>query len=203
MRGFTDKALLLLSDVDKYEESGSMYKYDYKQAVANILRYLNSAGMQHHCLITDALATEIVVENTVWLATGAVEDMFFAKNYCGVPSYDTIPLEGNICDEIRKKYPIARGTSVEETFKAVSSRVKMAEQKLIASYRFVVVFGNSFKVKSKSNDGRAVMRVNDRHFYTSMELGGEGVPINSFMQIPYANLCLSEWGKYDGSANHE
>ena len=36
MRGFTDKALILLSKPDSFEECGSIYKYDYKVAVDNI-----------------------------------------------------------------------------------------------------------------------------------------------------------------------
>lgn len=33
MRGFTDKALVLLSKQEGFEECGSIYKYDYKVAV--------------------------------------------------------------------------------------------------------------------------------------------------------------------------
>ena len=38
MRGFTDKALILLSKPDSFEECGSIYKYDYKVAIDNIAR---------------------------------------------------------------------------------------------------------------------------------------------------------------------
>ena len=84
MRGFTDKALILLSKPDSFEECGSIYKYDYKVAIDNIINYLDSMGISHDCLITDGLATNMNMHNPLWLATGAPEDMFFMRNFCGV-----------------------------------------------------------------------------------------------------------------------
>ena len=63
MRGFTDKALILLSKPDSFEECGSIYKYDYKVAIDNIINYLDSMGISHDCLITDGLATNMNMHN--------------------------------------------------------------------------------------------------------------------------------------------
>ena len=76
--------------------------------------------------------------------------------------------------------------------------MKYMEKAIISTYAFVVVFGTEFRVKAKEGDGRAVLRINEKKFYTSMELSGESVSINDFLQIPYGNQCLSEWGKYCG-----
>lgn len=198
MRGFTDKALILLSKADSFNECGSIYKYDYKVAVDNIIQYLDSMGISHDCLITDGLATNMNMHNPRWLATGAPEDMFFMRNFCGVPDYPVVDLDKDAVDLLRSKFAIKRGLSPEERFPIVSKRVKYVERSLIASYSFVVVFGTEFRVKSKEGDGRAVLRINEKKFYTSMELSGEQVPINDFLQIPYGNQCLSEWGKYSG-----
>ena len=191
MRGFTDKALILLSKPDSFEECGSIYKYDYKVAVDNIINYLD-------CLITDGLATNMNMHNPRWLATGAPEDMFFMRNFCGVPDYPVVDLDKDAVDLLRSKFEIKRGLSPEERFPIVSKRVKYMEKAIISTYAFVVVFGSEFRVKSKAGDGRAVLRVNEKKFYTSMDLSGEPVSINDFLQIPYGNQCLSEWGKYCG-----
>lgn len=200
MRGFTDKALILLSKQEGFEECGSIYKYDYKVAVKNIIDYLSCVGISHDCLITDGLATSMDMHNPRWLATGAPEDMFFMRNFCGVPDYPVINLDQGSVDVIRSKFEIKRGLSPEERFPIVSKRVKYIEKMLIGSYTLVVVFGDAFRVKSKVGDGRAILRVNEKKFYTSMELSGEPVPINDFLQVPYGNQCLSEWGKYSGNS---
>ena len=198
MGGFTDKALILLSKPDSFEECGSIYKYDYKVAVDNIINYLDSMGISHDCLITDGLATNMNMHNPRWLATGAPEDMFFMRNFCGVPDYPVVDLDKDAVDLLRSKFEIKRGLSPEERFPIVSKRVKYMEKAIISTYAFVVVFGSEFSVKSKAGDGRAVLRINEKKFYTSMELSGESVSINDFLQIPYGNQCLSEWGKYCG-----
>lgn len=198
MRGFTDKALILLSKPDSFEECGSIYKYDYKVAVDNIINYLDSMGISHDCLITDGLATNMNMHNPRWLATGAPEDMFFMRNFCGVPDYPVVDLDKDAVDLLRSKFEIKRGLSPEERFPIVSKRVKYMEKAIISTYAFVVVFGSEFRVKSKAGDGRAVLHINEKKFYTSMELSGESVSINDFLQIPYGNQCLSEWGKYCG-----
>lgn len=199
MRGFTDKALILLSKRDGFDECGSIYKFDYQSAIKNIVDYLAGVGISHDCLITDELATHMNMYTPRWLATGAPEDMFFMRNFCGVPDYPTVDLDAVILKAVRSKYVIKRGLKPEERFPIVSKRVKYAEKELMNSYSLVVVFGKDFRVKSKPGDGRAILRVNEKKFYTSMELSGEEVPINDFLQIPYGNQCLSEWGKYSGS----
>lgn len=196
MKGFSDRALILLSNLETYEECGFTYKYDYKLAVKNLINYLASVGVAHDCLITDRLAASIDMRDPRWLATGAPEDMFFMQSYCGVPKHGTVPLDDTTLARLRSKFPIERGLSPEDRFPIVAKRVKLAERVLIESYPVVVVFGQEFKVKSKPDDGRAILRIHEKKFYTSMELSGMEVPINDFLQIPYANQCLSEWGKY-------
>lgn len=138
------------------------------------------------------------MHNPLWLATGAPEDMFFMRNFCGVPDYPVVDLDKDSVDLLRNKFEIKRGLSPEERFPIVSKRVKYMEKAIISTYAFVVVFGTEFRVKSKEGDGRAVLRVNEKKFYTSMDLSGKPVSINDFLQIPYGNQCLSEWGKYCG-----
>ena len=198
MKGFTDKALILLSKPHGFEEYGSIYRYDYQLAVQNVVEYLHSMDVSHDCLITDGLAARMNMYSPRWLATGTPEDMFFMKNFCGVPDYPTVALSAELIERVRSKYEVKRGLTPEERFPIVSKRVKFAERELIDSYSFVVIFGNAFRVKSNGCDGKAVLRVNEKKFYTSLELSGAPVPINDFLQIPYVNQCLSEWGKYSG-----
>lgn len=199
MKGFTDKALILLSTWDDFSQSSSMYKYDYKRAVDNLILYLDSVNVKRACLITDQMAARINMHNPLWLATGAPEDMFFMQNFCSVPKYETQALPEALQEKLRSKFPLTRGMEPKERFSVVSKRVKYAEKELISSYDFVVVFGKQFNVKTHPGDGRAVMHVSDRGFIATLELSGEFVPINSFLQLGYANQSLSEWGKYSGN----
>lgn len=196
MRGFTDKALILLSSPKQYAEGSDTYHYDYKLAVHNIIHYLQSMGIKHDCLITDYLATQMDMQNPNWLATGAPEDMFFLRTYCGVPDYPIKNLPPELMTTIRKKYPVERGLLPKDRYYIVAKRVKYAEQALMQRYSFIVVFGNEFHVKTKPEDGKAILTVHEKKFYTSLTLSGETIPINDFLQIPYANLYLSDWGKY-------
>lgn len=199
MRGFTKRALILLSSLEEYNQCTASYRYSYKLAVENLITYLQSMGVEHDCLITDQLATHMDMHKPTWLATGASEDMFFVHNFCGVPSYEVKDLSDAEAKRLREKFPIERGTAPAARFEIVKKRVNFMEKQLIKSYDFVVVFGKQYNVKTKPGDGHAVLRVNAKKFYTSLELSGEEVPINGFLQIPYGNQPLSEWGKYSGS----
>jgi hypothetical protein len=196
MRGFTDRGLVLLSAAEDYYACGAAYKYDYKLAVSNVIHYMRSVGIAHDCFITDSLATGINMQDPTWLATGAQEDVFFMQNFAGVPKYELKPAEQELVSTIRAKFPIERGLEQSERLKIVAKRVQYVERSIISSYRFIVVFGKYFNVKSIEGDGRAVLRVNEKKFYTTLMLSGKEVPINSFLQIPHASLCLSNWGMY-------
>lgn len=199
MKGFTDKALLLLSDPSDLEEVTTSFRVSYMKAVENIIEYLKDNGIQHYCLLSDALTSRINMHNPVWLATGDSADMFFMQNFCSVPKYEAQPLTEDLALKVRTKFPIERGLSPEERFDIVSKRVRFTERALISRFNFVVVFGKQYNPTTKPGDGRAVMRVDSHHFYTSLQLSGENIPINDFMQLSYANQCLSEWGKYNGT----
>ena len=131
------------------------------------------------------------------------------KNYTGmhrmqaaqlqhVPDYPVVDLDKDSVDLLRNKFEIKRGLSPEERFPIVSKRARYMEKAMISSYAFVLVLGTELRVRPKEGDGRAVLRVNEKKFYTSMDLSGKPVSINDFLQIPYGNQCLSEWGKYCG-----
>lgn len=199
MRGFADRALILFSDPSYYNEALGSYKNNYRRAVQNLLTYLESIGVEHDCLLTDQLAVQFNLPNTRWIATAVPEDLFFMRNYCNIPNQESTPLPDALATKLRTKYPVERGLSPEDRFAIVAKRTRMAERNLIDSYKFVVVFGNTFRVRTKESDGRAVFSVNDKRFYTRMELSGAEVPISDFLQIPYGNLSLCDWGLYNGA----
>lgn len=193
MKGFTDSALILLSNIEEFSQGCPNYQYMYRKAVHNLITYLNSMDIGHDCFITDSMATHLPMENVRWLATGAPEDMFFIKSYCSVPAYDSVPLSDNALALVRKRYPIPKGLTPEERFGIVSKRIKYCEREIIKSYKFVVVFGNQFVVHSKAEDGKAILYVNAKKFYTELMMGGEKMPINDFMRVDYASMCLCDW----------
>mgnify|MGYP000591611997 CR=1 FL=1 len=48
------------------------------------------------------------MHNPLWLATGAPEDMFFMRNFCGVPDYPVVDLDKDSVDLLRNKFEIKR-----------------------------------------------------------------------------------------------
>lgn len=198
MRGFTDKALILLSDKESFLASHTLHRTLYQQSINNLIGYLQDMEMQHYCLISDGLAGCLNMHSPKWLSTAAPEDLFFMRTYCNIPDGVSESITTEQVELLRKKYPIARGIDPLDRLKIVANRVKYMEKQIISTFQFVVVFGSLYKVRTKENDGRAVLRINDKHFYTSMELSGQALPINEFLQIPYGNVSLSEWGKYSG-----
>lgn len=198
MRGFTDEALLLFSKLDVYESGSRQYKCNYQLAVDNLLDYLADMGISHACLISDQSAPRLSLREPHWFDTGAREDMFFLHNFTYVPEYPSTPLDSVLISTLRKKYPLTRGMTIPEQAKVVGNRITYAEKALIGTFKFVVVFGEQFRVKSAEEDGRAILHVHEKTFQPSMVLSGNPVPINIFLQRSYANLCLTEWGKYRG-----
>lgn len=194
MRGFASNALLLFSDMNQVMESHS-FAGNYKLAVNNLLIYLDSVGIGHDCFISDELAFNLALPKTRWIATGASEDIFFMTKFCNVPSYDLVPLRDDLCQLIRDKHPLKRGMSQQERAKIIQKRVELAEKQLISSYQLVIVFGKNYRVKTREDDGRAVIHVK-KGFIPTLELSGKEVPINDFLQLPYGNLTLLEWGNY-------
>ena len=195
MRGFTDRGLLLFSSMDDYLSATWAFTGNYRLALTNLLAYLKSVGIGHDCFITDELAFNMSPPDTRWLATGASEDVFFMTKFCNVPSYPLVPLDEKLCQRIRKDFPLKRGMSQEDRASIIQKRVELVENKLIASYQLVIVFGNTYKVKTKEDDGRAVIHI-DKAFVPTLELSGQTIPINDFLQLPYGNLTLLDWGKY-------
>lgn len=195
MKGFAASALILLSDIDKYNETYGGYKQQYKQALDNLFAYLNTAEMRPLALVTDPLALELLAgrNDILWLCTENNANMYFMQRYCGLNlPKNNEPLPLDITKELDHKYPINRGISQQARGYAVSKRVSLAERKLMERETVVFVFGSLFKPKSKENDGRAVIYI-DNAFIPKLKLSGCDSPINPFLGFDRANLALFDW----------
>lgn len=198
MRGFTTKALLLLSSKSFFTSSSRSHKDLYVEGITNLLHYLQEMGVAADCLVTDSLALHLALDGITWRATGALEDLFFMQRYGGIKEVTSKPLAPAVVTSLRKKHPIQTGLDPVQRAEVVAKRVRYAERAIIKEYTFVVVVGKGFHVKGREADGKAIMRVNERTLVPELELSGAPVPINLFLQVPYANQSLIEWSKYHG-----
>lgn len=201
MQGFTDKALVLLSQPDKFQEASGFYRNDYMTAVVNLLAYLHSVDITPVCLVTDGLAVKLLnaLDCIVWQATEDAGGMFYIKSNVHPYKEPTAQLPANIKQVLDTKHPIERGMSMTERGVIEVKRVALAEKELIKSFNCVFVFGNLFKVRPKPEDGRAIFSINNQ-FIPTLKLSGYDAPINSFLGVPWGNLALTEWGKYNGKS---
>lgn len=197
MRGFADYALVLFSDYGKYAEASSEYRRHYMAAVKNLFAYLKSQQLWIRCLVTDPLACVLVGEfsEVEWQATENPGGLYFMYNNMRHFHIASEKLPKEIVAAMDAKYPIERGITKEMRMNLVSKRVAIAEKALIKQAKAVFCFGSAFKTYPKENDGRAVISINNQ-FIPSLKLSGNDAPIGSFLNVPWGNLSLTDWGKY-------
>lgn len=199
MKGFSDTTLILFSDPRKYVEATGLWRRQYALAVSNLLQYLSDKDTWVRCLITDPLSVSLIDKETrgvEWYATENPGGMYFITHNSSAP--DDLPmvkLQSDIVELLDKKFPIERGCTVEERGYRTSKRVSLAEKTLIQRSKCIFCFGKLFNPHPKENDGRAVIFINNQ-FIPTLKLSGHDAPISSFLDVPWGNLALTEWGRY-------
>lgn len=190
MQGFTDRALILFSDINKYYDATSEWRTRYQQSLDNLVARLTLDNIQPCVLYTDALAL-VLKHNAKVYATSDPSDMFFMKTH-GMPELDTVPLAKDIVDSIRKKYPIDKGITTEARGYIVEHKTAMAEREIIKSFKLIFVFGSLYKPKTKPGDDRAVITISQQ-FIPFLKLSGYDAQVGAFLQYPGATSPMYDW----------
>lgn len=200
MQGFDNKALILFPNQIFYDEKGLQYKYQFQRAVAAMLSYLRSIGMEAHAFLTDDLAWQMPNTNFKWISTLNRGDLFFVTNNCGIPKdvmkSDLIEFP-DIVSGIAEKDVIPRDATLEERFQHVVNRDKKAITSIIPTYRVVIHFyqrgQTRYRVVIKPNGGKIRLLIDLSSFKLTAYINNvEENPID-LLGIQYGNKSLINW----------
>lgn len=197
MRGFTDKALILLPKTESWELKGDNYIYNFKQAINNILTYCHKFGMQPYCLSSDETANRLDLKNVLYDMSSTYGDKFFLESKCGYRAVDTVCDHPELYKKAIKRYPVTEDASDEEYLIALMKRDKYITKRIIDEYKFVVFFNTpnnpSFSVKSREEDERIVIIVNSNNFTCKCYISGNEIPSDDLLQEQTCNRPLCDW----------
>ncbi len=200
MRGFDNKALILFPLESFYYEKGLNYRYHFQIAVHNILKYLDSIGMEAHAFLSDDLARSMPNLKVKFINTFTRGDLFFVTNNCDIPreamNWDMVEFP-DICSKIEQKDVLPKGLSTEERFDRVMARDKKAITSIIPTYRVVVYFyqrgSTRYRVVIKPNGGKIRLKIDLSNFnLTAYINNNEENPID-LLGVNYANKSLTNW----------
>ena len=203
MLGFDDKALILFPKEESWEFKDYGYKYQFKQALANLCRYLKSINIQPYAFYTDDVARDLGNPNIMWVSTLSKADRFFVKNHCGLDNVMSIPMVeyDEVYNEVTLKDPGDVDMSEDERFSMVIRHDIAAAKKIIPKYKIVVHFyvknNAKYTVTSKQGDGRIRINVSAGNFMPTVYMSGNQEDPCDVLGVPFANRCLSLW--YEGN----
>ena len=200
MRGFTTRALILFPKMDSYENKPSVYKFQFRKAVANLLSYLEEMDIQPCVFYTDDVARSLNLENVKYIKTLPISDEFFVKKYCD-SMVDVMSVEDNEFEEFimeaQKKDPGTLDMTVEQRFELVSRHNAAVVKKIIPQFNVVFHFAipnrAQYKVTSKPDDGRIRVTVNANTFAPTVFFSGKEEDPCDVLAAPYANRTLDNW----------
>ena len=190
MQGFTDRALICFSDVDKYNSATSMWRSWYQKSLDNLCARLALDNITPCVMYTDPLAL-VLKHSCEVLATSDRADMFFMATH-GMPKLATTPLDKRIVDLLNKKFPTERGITADARGYLIGKRTALAERELLKEFKLVIAFGTLYKPKTKDGDERAIITVSQQ-FIPHLKLSGFDAQIGAFMQYPGATAPMYDW----------
>lgn len=201
MRGFDTKALILFPKMENYEYKSGDYKYQFKKAVNNLLRYLKSVDIEPHVFYTDDVARELSYPDFVWVSTLCTADRYFIANNCdncGDALKKNMITFDDIYNEIVAKDPGSVFMSEQERYEMVIRHSAKAASKIIPDYKIVIHIQlptkAQYKVTSKPNDGKIRISVSANTFAPKAYLSGFEEDACDLLGIPYGNRTLDVWG---------
>ena len=199
MKGFDTKALLLFPKMENYENRSVMYKYQFKRAVSNFVKYLLSCGIEPHVFYTDDVARELNDESFVWVNPLGESDSFFISRHCegtsdAMKDMITYP---ELTNAVLAKDPGSLDMSESDRFEMVLRHVTKTTAKIIPTYRIVVNFTvpnrSQYKVASKPGDSKIRVTVSANNFVPQVLMSGNKEDPCDIFNVPYGNRSLDNW----------
>lgn len=201
MQGFDTKALLLFPKYENWEYKNGDYKYQFKRAVANLITYLESVGIEPHVFYTDDIARELNYPQFKWVSTLSKADRYFISEHCdNCGNAMKLPMItfDDIYNQILDKDPGSLDMSEQERYEMVLRHSIKAASKIIPDYKIVIHIHvpkkAQYKVTSKPNDGKIRINVSAHTFTPKVFIGGVEEDACDLLGVPYANRSLDVWG---------
>lgn len=200
MKGFDDKALILFPKLENYSNKPSNYKYQFKQAVNNLVTYFKDRGIQPYAFYTDDIAREMRHPDIMFISPLGDSDNFFIQKYCD-NAKDALTLQmlhyPAVENEVIAKDPVLPKMGVEEHFELVVRHINKSTAKIIPMYNIVVHFAvpkrAQYKVTSKPGDGKIRVNVSANTFIPKVYMSGNEEDPCDVFGTGYANRCLDSW----------
>ena len=190
---------MLMADKTKFLEADSFCRNRYNRALNELYHYFDENHISTYYFCTDPLAAYLeLTDEHPMQATADMGDLFFLRQRGLISGNPTMKLPADIAEKMRKKFPVEKGMNDLQRLTIVDKRVRFCERELMARAKAIVVFGTLYKPRTSENDGRAIIYVDWRQCIPKLKLSGHDAIIEEFMDLKYANLAISEWGKYRG-----
>ena len=200
MKGFDDKALILFPKMENYQSKSTAYKYQFKKAVNNMVKYLVDRDIKPHVFYTDDVARELALPDFVWVNPLGPADSFFIQKYCDNASRaldDTMIHYEDFANEVLAKDPGSLNMSVDERFEMVLRHIAKTTAKIIPQYKIVVHFmvpnKAQYRVSSRPGDGKIRINVSASNFSPKTYISGNEENACDLLGIPCGNRCLDIW----------
>lgn len=200
MRGFATRALILFPKMDSYENKPSVYKFQFRKAVTNLLAYLEEMDIQPCVFYTDDVARSLHLDDVYYIKTLSIGDLFFVAKYCDNMS-DAMQVNDSEFEDmirsIQEKDPGSIDMTTEQRFELVSRHNTAAVKKIIPQFNVVFHFAvpnrAQYKVTSKPDDGRIRVTINANTFAPTVLFSGKEEDPCDVLSTPYANRTLDNW----------
>lgn len=195
MRGFTDKALILMPEYDDVMSYNPGHIIKMRNALSNLLTYLDSVWIESHGIYTDELIHTIDWEHRMKLFNlfDAQDTYFIYNNIADMKGIAT-------AETWKSKKPYKKSKEFTDDmarFDEISKNEKKLAQQFIQDYKVVFNFmfkgKKHYKVASNPNDGNMRVYVDASTLIPEVYLSGEKVDACEMFQIDYGNLPLTDW----------
>lgn len=201
MRGFTDKAILVLPRYASYNNRPAEWKCLFRQSIQNLINYLKLSDIEVYSFNSDEINDLLNLKDLKLYDIVTPEDKMLLETFLlggeKVPNGESFDNKDEIFKEARKKYPVKMGTSVEEKKNVFIKRDKWIANTIIKNMKLVIncepVTKAYYKVKSTEGDGRIIVQLNQINFSIETKLSGEPVDVVDIFQYIRAYSPLYRW----------
>lgn len=199
MKGFTDKAIILLPRFGVYNAKPGEWQRLFKLSVSNMVKFLKMNEIEAYTFNTDDISDLMGIPDLKQLDLLTQEDRLLLETFFldGKKAPSGEPISQDIIKETTKKYPVKRGTSKEEKLAIFEKRDKFISRKLIEQSKLVISWevksGAYYKVESKEGDQRIIVNVSPLNFSIEASLSGIPVDVIDIFNYTKARSPLHTW----------
>lgn len=201
MKGFAKSAVLVLPRYATYENRSMEWRRLFRASLQKIINYMELMNIKVYAFNSDELSDEISLKGLRTYDIVTSEDKLLLETFLlggeKVPKGEDFENKEEIFNEARKKFPVKRGTSIEEKKGTFIKRDKWIAKQVIKQSKIVINCELASKayytVDSKPGDERLVIRINLLNFSPEVKLSGEDIDAIAVFNYAKAYSPLYSW----------